>query len=117
MNIDLDNMGLAELRELRGQVDRAISGFQDRKRREAVAAAEETARAHGFSSLAELTGSRRRGAATSKGAGKPGRPIVKGEARYANPDNPEQTWTGRGRRPGWFQEAIEGGRSPDDLLV
>lgn len=117
MNIDLDNMGLAELRELRGQVDRAISGFQERKRREAVAAAEETARAHGFNSLADLTGSRRRGSAAPKSGAKAGRPTVKGEARYANPQNPEQTWTGRGRRPGWFQDAIESGRSPDDLLI
>lgn len=26
--------------------------------------------------------------------------------KYVNPDCPEQTWSGRGRRPNWFREAL-----------
>jgi len=106
-----------ELRELRGRVDRAISSYKERKRRDAVAAAEEAARAHGFSSLSELTGGRRRNASGTAKAGKAARPATKGEARYANPENPEQTWTGRGRRPRWFQEALDSGRAPEDFAL
>ena len=48
MNIDLDNMSLRELRDLRNKLDRAISTFEDRRKREALAAAETAAREFGF---------------------------------------------------------------------
>ena len=58
----------------------------------------------GFS-LAELTGAaspRKRTASTAK---------------YANPANPSDTWSGRGRKPRWFESALEAGKSVDDLRV
>lgn len=27
--------------------------------------------------------------------------------KYRNPDNPEQTWTGKGRTPAWLQEKLD----------
>ncbi|MFY1709650.1 H-NS family nucleoid-associated regulatory protein [Tritonibacter scottomollicae] len=33
----------------------------------------------------------------------------KGVPRYANPNDPSQTWTGRGRRPTWLTEAVQSG--------
>lgn len=36
---------------------------------------------------------------------------------YANPDNAEQTWSGRGARPKWFKAALEGGKSADDMKI
>jgi DNA-binding protein H-NS len=38
-------------------------------------------------------------------------------AKYRNPDNPEQTWSGRGKRPRWFSDALKAGRKDSDLLV
>lgn len=38
-----------------------------------------------------------------------------GVAKYQGPDG--QTWTGVGKRPRWFVEALESGKSADDLLV
>ena len=32
-------------------------------------------------------------------------------------DEQGRTWTGIGRRPRWYVEATEGGKTPDDLLV
>lgn len=29
----------------------------------------------------------------------------KGKAKYRNPANPEQTWTGRGKKPNWLRDA------------
>jgi len=29
--------------------------------------------------------------------------------KYRNPANPEQTWSGRGKRPKWIREAIDSG--------
>ena len=37
------------------------------------------------------------------------------EPKYSNPDDPSQTWSGRGRRPRWVTQALEAGRSLDDL--
>ena len=37
------------------------------------------------------------------------------DAKYRNPDDPSQTWSGRGRRPRWLTEALEAGRKLDDL--
>lgn len=110
-DVNLDEMNLDDLRALRQRLDRAIGSFEDRRRREALAAAEQVAREHGFA-LAELTGNKparaRRGAAAPRSAG---------EARYANPDEPTQTWSGRGRRPRWVSEFVGSGRSLDELAI
>ncbi|MFV0409677.1 MAG: H-NS family nucleoid-associated regulatory protein [Paracoccus sp. (in: a-proteobacteria)] len=102
--IDLDSLSLKELRDLRSKVERSITSYEERKRKEAIAAAEEAAREHGFS-LNELTGT------------KAGRRTQKIAAKYANPTNASETWTGRGRRPRWVQEALDSGRSLEDLAI
>ena len=55
MNIDLNSLSLKELKDLQSQVAKAISGYEDRRKRDALAELEEKAKALGFS-LAELTG-------------------------------------------------------------
>lgn len=37
--------------------------------------------------------------------------------KYRHLDNPEQTWSGRGRQPAWFREAVAAGASPDGLAI
>lgn len=38
--------------------------------------------------------------------------------RYADPSNPDNTWTGRGRMPRWMATATKGGKiSKDDFLI
>ena len=103
MNLDLDTMTLKDLRDLRGKLDRAINSYEDRKSREALAAIEGAAREHGFN-LAELTGAKPRRSGTVA-------------PKYANPNDPTMTWTGRGRKPRWVQENLEGGKQLDDLLI
>ena len=51
-------------------------------------------------------GSRRRG----NGEGE-------GNVRFRNPANPEQTWSGRGKRPNWLQQALDQGASLLDFAV
>ena len=103
MTIDFDKMSLKELRELRARLDRAINSYEDRKRREAIAAAEEAAREHGFN-LAELTGAK----------GRRNGPVA---PKYANPEDPTMTWTGRGRQPKWVKENLQAGRELADLAI
>ena len=104
MNLDVNSLSLKELKDLQSQVARAIATFEDRKKREALAELEEKAREMGFS-LAELTGTaapRKRAPATAK---------------YANPANAADTWSGRGRKPRWFAEALSAGRKPEDMAL
>lgn len=46
-----------------------------------------------------------------------GKPRGKVPAKYRNPSNTAQTWTGRGRQPLWVAEAIGAGKSLDSLLI
>lgn len=101
--MDFEKMSLKELRDLRAKLDRAISTYEDRRRREAMSAVEEAARAHGFN-LAELTGAKTR----KVGSVAP---------KYVNPDDATMTWTGRGRKPRWVQELLDQGKSLDDLRI
>jgi len=104
MAIDLNDLSLKELRDLQSQVAKAISNFEDRRKKQALAELEEKAREMGFS-LAELTGST------------PVRKRTPAVAKYANPSDQSDTWSGRGRKPRWFVAALAAGKKPDDLMV
>lgn len=100
--IDLSRMSLEELKKLDKDISRAIAGFEQRKKAEALAALETKAKEMGFS-LADLAGGR-----TGKAVSVP---------KYQDPKNPSRTWTGRGRKPGWFQAALDAGTTPEDMLI
>jgi DNA-binding protein H-NS len=104
MTIDLNKLSLKELKDLQSQVVRAIASFEDRKKKEALAELEEKARAMGFS-LAELTGA------------SVGRKRSPSTAKYRNPANASDTWTGRGRKPRWFEAALKAGKKPEDMAI
>lgn len=37
--------------------------------------------------------------------------------KYRNPANPEQVWSGRGKRPRWFNDALKAGKKEKDLAI
>jgi DNA-binding protein H-NS len=37
--------------------------------------------------------------------------------KYRNPDNPSETWAGRGLKPRWVVSALKGGHKLEDLLI
>ncbi|WP_341213799.1 H-NS histone family protein [uncultured Limimaricola sp.] len=102
---ELDAMDLSELKRLRKAVHRAIQDYQERKRAQARSAAEAAAREFGYT-LEELI------AAKGSKKGRSASP-----AKYRNPDDPAQTWSGRGRQPQWMKDAIESGADRDDFLI
>ncbi len=104
MNINLDTMSHKELETLLDDVKTAIKSAYERDRIEARKAAEKAAAEFGFS-LDEVSS----GAKKAKGA--------KAAAKYANPSDKSQTWTGKGRQPNWYRDMISQGTSPDDLAV
>lgn len=100
--IDLSGMSKQELQKLQKEVNKAIESFDDRVRQEALSALEAKAREMGFS-LSELTGGKKA--------------KVQNPPKYRNPDQPEQTWTGRGRQPAWIKSALEAGRDLLDFAI
>ncbi len=103
MEINLREMSLKELKQLQKDVNHAIATYKDRQREEALQELEELARQRGFS-LVELTGSLK----------KRRKPVA---PKYANPANPDMTWSGRGRQPRWVSDALSEGRTLEDLAI
>lgn len=102
--INLDAMELKELKKLRKKVEAAINGYEERQRANALAELEAKAKELGFS-LAELTNAKAK-------LKKPAAP-----AKYRNPADATQTWSGRGRQPEWFKSAINAGKSAADMEI
>jgi DNA-binding protein H-NS len=48
------------------------------------------------------------------GRGGKGRTVA---AKYANPDNPAETWSGRGRKPKWLVAKLKDGAKMDKFLI
>lgn len=103
--IDLNTMNLADLKKLQKDVQRTIEGYSERKKQEAVLALEAKAQEFGFS-LSDLMGVKKKRKSSSAGGSK-----------YRHPKNPAVTWSGRGRRPGWFVDALAAGTKPEDLAI
>ena len=102
--MNLENMNLKELKDLQEKVAIAIFEFNKRQKAEARAAAVAAARAYGFS-LEEVLGEEK------------SKKKSKVAAKYAHPENPELTWTGRGRTPKWVSAACAAGRNLKDLEI
>lgn len=103
MKIDLEKLSKDELLALQKDVAKALKTLDARRKAEAKKAAEAAVREYGFSLDDLLDGKGPKGS--------------KGIAKYRNPDDPSQTWTGRGRKPNWINAALKKGKSLDDLKI
>lgn len=112
MNIDLNSLDLKELKMLKANVDKCLANFEDRKRREALAELEMIARENGYS-LQDLVGGGFPGSSASvfKSKRAPATP------KYFNPSNKSDTWSGRGRKPLWFEAALKSGKKPEQMAI
>lgn len=84
-----------------------------------VAAAEEEARQElrdKIDGLLEGTGFTLSDLYPRLGSGKPGS-RRRAEVRYRDPDNADNTWTGRGRTPTWLSEKVKAGAKTQDFAV
>ena len=103
--MDLEKLSLDELKELQNEVAVAIFNFEKKRKAETLAELEALAHAKGFS-LKELLNNSN-GKSTKKSVA----------PKYADPANPENTWTGRGRKPKWFVTALESGCTAEDFAI
>lgn len=101
---DLEALSLSELKKMQKDVAKAITTFEDRQKAEARAKVEALGRDLGYS-LSELVGTEMK---TTRAPAPP---------KYRHPENPALTWSGRGRKPQWFVEALEAGSMAEDLAI
>src|ERR1700759_4356134 len=91
---NLRSMSVDNLLALREEIDTMLAQRIDAERREL---AERLARLDHYSGRSATAG-----------------PLP---AKYCNPDNPRQTWAGRGRIPRWMEPALKAGKKKDDFLI
>ena len=84
--INVDRMTVKELLDLEAKLQKAIALARQRERASVKQEMTALAEKHGFT-LSELVGGRK------------GKSVA---PKYANPDDPSQTWAGRGRKPLWL---------------
>ena len=103
--MDLNNLTLAELKERQKAIALEIKNFPEKAKTAARNELEAKARELGYSIkdlLGTVTSTRQK------------RQVI---VRYRNPENSSVTWTGFGRRPNWFNDALASGKSRSDLEI
>jgi DNA-binding protein H-NS len=99
----LKSMSVEKLKDLSSKVDAAI-------RQKVIARRHELETE--LSRLDRVSGGG--GRASRGGRGGARGPVA---AKYRNPDNPAETWAGRGLKPRWLAAAIKSGQKLDDFLI
>jgi DNA-binding protein H-NS len=103
---NLENMTHTELANLSNHIDRLMVEKQNSEKAELREKMAAMAKAHGLT-IQEVLGKNDRG----KGNGSV--PV-----KYRDPNNPSNTWTGRGRMARWLVAALKGGRAKkEDFLI
>ncbi|MGZ8217108.1 MAG: H-NS histone family protein [Methylomagnum sp.] len=101
-------MSDAELASLIEDAHKALRGRQDGRRKETLAKIKELAASIGVN--AEISDP----SSPSKPGGRKG---TKVPAKYQNPNNLSQKWTGRGMKPKWLQSLLEQGRDIKEFEI
>lgn len=100
---DFAGMTLKQMLDLSDKLSAAIEEKRKEDREEAKRAVADFAEKRGFT-VDDLFGGR-------KGKGRAVAP------KYKNPDNPSETWTGRGRKPNWLVAKLNKGAKIDSFAI
>jgi len=102
----LDKMSFAELKVIAPMVRAKIVEREKAERDSVKAELSELAKSKGFE-MDDLFGN----------GAKPAKEKRTVPPKYRNPADASQTWTGRGRKPGWIVAALASGGNLDDFLI
>lgn len=108
MKPDISKLSVEELKRLQVEAEALIVSKKDQAIEDAYDQIVAIADGLGFSieELLEL-GEQKRKKTTRKAI----------EPRYRNKNNPEETWTGRGKQPRWLVAELEKGAKLEDFLI
>jgi DNA-binding protein H-NS len=102
--IDLSKLSFEELQTLAQDVETELVSRREAEKGRVLQQMRELAGSIGMT-VEELLGREK------------GKVRAKAEAKYRHPDNPDLTWSGRGKRPLWVTEALNAGKSLEELAV
>lgn len=103
-SIELSKLSVEELQILAQDIEREVVSRREAERERVLSQMRELAGSLGMS-LEDVLRQER-----GKGGG-----LV--PPKYRHPDNPALTWTGRGKRPVWVNEALASGKTLEDLAI
>lgn len=109
MTVNLSPLSIQELETLAVKVQEEIERKKAQARKNLLADLQKLARDNGVS-LEELL-------AETGAKVKPAKAKAKVAPKYRNPNNAEQTWTGRGRQPVWVAALLAEGKTLADLEI
>ncbi len=110
----LARLTTAELVELRSRVNRVIASKRTAERVALRQRFKAMAAQAGFSWTEVSAAARpRRGRRTAVKRGSSAKSAKL--AKYVNPDNPQETWSGLGRKPNWLTAKLKAGAQQDDF--
>ncbi len=118
--INLEDLDLNDLNSLINRIQSVIRKKETARIKQFRDEAKSIARAQGIS-VEELLKSFTQGKTSGKKRGRKkmsSKTVRKKVApKYRNPENSEETWTGRGQSPLWIRAKLEAGASKDDFLI
>ncbi len=118
MTINLDELSIDELEKLIKQAESALEKKRKAELKNAQAVLEKMAKELGVDPSELLKGANDKKAPRKKRAGKKKAGVRKPAAvKYRDPNNSSNTWTGRGKRPLWLQDALSKGAKLEDFSV
>lgn len=104
--MDLSQYDYQGLRDLKDQVEREMK-VRERSEREAAARQIKEIADRVGASVEELLG--------MAGKGKAPKPAK--NVKFRDPNDSSRTWSGRGRKPRWIEDALREGRNLDEFLA
>ena len=107
--IDLEKLSLQELQQLSRDVENKISEKKMEEQKRVYEEMRALAASIGMTVDEIVEGQTRKGRRMG-----PRTPV---RAKYRNPDNPMQTWSGRGKKPGWIQAWLDAGKDLGELEI
>lgn len=115
--MELSKLSVTELKRLKTRVDAEIARRDDTTRKTLLKKVQKLASEAGVS-LNDLLGSKASASPARKAPKKAaGAPRGKVKPKYRNPNDANQTWTGRGRKPQWVAAWLSNGKPLDGLLI
>ncbi len=103
--INVEKMSLKDIHDLEAKLQKAKSQARERAKGDLKDKIDRLLEGTGFS-IHELYGMPGRGRGRGKSA-----------AKYANPENKSETWTGRGRKPNWLVARMNKGAKLADFAI
>ncbi|KZY31413.1 DNA-binding protein [Alcanivorax sp. HI0083] len=118
MSINLDELSVDELEKLIKQAESALDKKRKAELKNAQAVLEKMAKDLGVDPQDLLKNAADKKKTTRKKAAKKKTGVRRpAKVKFRDPNNSGNTWTGRGKRPLWLQDALSKGAKLDDFAV